>query len=67
MYNESWLINKAEKVWHLLVCVFMSLLLLMFFEIVFICCCHADPNGVPHLLHTLEMKKILNCFVDIGY
>ena len=35
----------------------MSLLLLiMFFEIVSICCCHADPNGVPHLLHALVIE-----------
>ena len=39
---------------HLLVCVLMSLLLLMFFEIVFICRRHADPNGFPHLLRTLR-------------
>ena len=57
MYNEIWWNNKTEKVWHLLVCVFMSLLLLiMFFEIVSICRRHADPNGVPHLLRTLHME-----------
>ena len=56
MYNEIWWNNKTEKVWHLLVCVFMSLLLLiMFFVIVSICRRRADPNGVPHLLRTLPL------------
>ena len=38
----------------------MSLLLLiMFFEIVSICCRHADPNGVPHLLPTLQLEGVV--------
>ena len=50
--------NKTEKVWHLLVCVFMSLLLsIMFFEIVSICRRHADPNGVLHLLRARKLWK----------
>ena len=42
-----------------LVCLFMSLLLLiMFFEIVFIYHRHADPNGFPDLLCTLRVVGV---------
>ena len=45
IYNESWLNNKTEKVWHLFVCSFILLLLLiMFYTIVFVCRRHVDHN-----------------------
>ena len=48
-----------------LVCIFMSLLLLiMFLEIVFICCHHADPNRFLHLLHTLLWETELFIFTS---
>ena len=55
---------KADKIKRIrygtyFVCLFMSLLLLMFFEIVFICRRHADPNGFLHLLHTLRVVGVL--------
>ena len=39
----------------------MSLLLLMFFEIAFICRRRADPNGVPHLLHGERSNSLNLC------
>ena len=54
IYHESWLNSKTEKVWHFLVCYFISLLLLiMFFTIFFVCRRHVHPNGFPCLLRTL--------------
>ena len=54
IYYESWLNNKTEKVWHLLVCYFISLLLsIIFFTIVFVCRSHVDPDGFLCLLHAL--------------
>ena len=50
IYNESWLNKNTEKVWHLFVCPFILLPLLMFYRIDFVCCCHVDPNGFPYLL-----------------
>ena len=44
IFHESWLYNKTEKVWHLFAYAFISLLLLMFFKIVFIFHRHVDPN-----------------------
>ena len=46
IYNESWfwLNNKTEKIWHLFVCPFISLLLL-FDAILFICHRHVHPDG----------------------
>ena len=54
IYKKRWLNNKTEKVWHLFVWAFISLLLLMFFTIVFIWCRHFDPNGFLYLLHMLS-------------
>ena len=70
-YNESWLNKKTKKVWHLLVCPFiLLLLLLMFYKIVFVCRCHVDPNGFLYLLimlHTLWAKtKLKNLFFGIN-
>ena len=59
IYSEIWLNNKTEKVWHLLVCPFMLLLLvIMFYTIAFVCRRHVDPNGFPYLLrtHAISLK-----------
>ena len=54
IYNESWLNNKIEKVWHLFVCpLILLLLLIMCNTTVFVCRRHIDPNEFPYLLRTL--------------
>ena len=62
IYNESWLNNKIEKLWHLFVCAFISLMLLLFSKIVFICCHHVGPNGFSHI-SVMHAKYILSLLV----
>ena len=58
IYSESWLNNKTEKVWHLLVNrkgiprVMLLLLVIMFYTIAFVCRRHVDPNVFPYVLRT---------------
>ena len=55
IYKENWLNSKPEEIWYLFVCAFISLLLLLFLTIVFICFCHVDPNWFPYVLCTLNL------------
>ena len=65
IYNESWLNNKTEKLWHLFVCAFISLLLLLFSKIVFVCRHHVDSNrfsyiSVTHAKYRLSLPVKTN-------
>ena len=47
IYNESWLKNKTENVWHLIVLPSFYCCCWCFLQ-VFACCCHVNPNGSSH-------------------